>query len=735
MKYALITLLLVLTSHAQHFSTANNDKLKLSPESAGKILLGEMNCTSCHESNKNIVNKQAPNLNNLAARVRQDYIIDYLKNPQKVKPGTSMPDVLHKLPEDEKDQNAKLLALYLTKGWNLLPRPTVEPKVIKEGKDLFHSIGCVTCHSPRDKEGKETSKDAVPLGDLSKKYHLNGLSDFLFQPHKTRPSGRMPDMKLNQKEAFSIAAYLTQSPPDLKFEYFEPRLLEKGKKLFDKFNCSSCHDLDGHKSIKSKNLDALNGRDCKGPKYSFSDKQKSFIEAALKSKKPFTKAELIHQTLSSYNCYSCHERDSIGGPGIKSQFFTSTEGELAAAGRFPPPLTQIGAKLQRSWMRKVLFKGESLRDYMVTRMPQFGEKNIGHLVDLFDEVDKVPESGLTPVLTREEKKTHREAGWKLVGSEGNNCIACHNYNSHPSLGLKALDIVSTAKRLKPDWFYHYMINPSKYRPGVIMPSFWPGGQSTQKNILQGDTTEQLRAMWHYFTIGQTQRLPKGLKVPAVELKAENKVNIYRGRSSIAGYRGIAIGFPEGLNVAFDAEFMNLTAFWQGDFIQVNWRGQAPGNFSPAERATVFNKGIPFAKLNNNEKWPERALIEGKERLNPDPMFVKRHGYQFKGYYSHKKTAVLMYNYKGVSIEDKLEISEENTLQRSIEFNSPKAGSFSFKIVDYNKVKKVSERIYKINNSMIIESEQDIKIQDNKLILDMNLPEGKSSIRLKYRSSK
>jgi len=741
MKYALITLFFVLSTQAQHYSSTNNEKLKLSPESAGNILLGEMNCISCHESDKeNILTKEAPVLDNLNTRLKLDYISAYLKNPQKVKPGTSMPDVLHSLSDKEKALAAKALTNYLTKGWKL-QTPQASPKdTIKRGKELFHSIGCVACHSPRDKEGKETSKSSVPLGDLSKKYHRTGLADFLFQPHKVRPSGRMPDMKLSKKEANEISAYLTQNSQADTFGMHEPNLVQKGKELFDQFKCSSCHKLEGHKPAKSKSLAELTGIDCKGPQYSLSDKQKTNIKAALTSKKKATMVELIHQTLSTFNCYSCHERDNIGGPGDKSDFFKSTEGELAAAGRFPPTLTKIGAKLQRSWMHKVLFQGESLRHYMLTRMPQFGEKNIGHLVDLFDSVDSVPKSGITPVVKKEERKPYREAGWKLVGTEGNNCIACHNYNSHPSLGLKALDIVSTAKRLKPDWFYHYMINPTAYRPGIVMPSFWPGGNSTQKDILKGDTTEQLRAMWYYFTIGQTQRLPKGLNVPPVELKADTKVNIYRGRSTVAGFRGIAIGFPEGLNMAFDAEFMNYTSFWKGKFVQVNWRGQAPGNFSPAERHITINLGIPFATLKNNEEWPTRGKIEGKERLNPDPLFVKRHGYQFKGYYTDlndagKQYAVLMYKYKNIAIEDKLVALDKNTLKRTLELDSASEHTFSFKIVESNSIKKVSDRKFIINETLEIKTETNATHSKNKLIIPLKIQQGKQSVNIEYRSLK
>jgi hypothetical protein len=41
-------------------------------------------------------------------------------------------------------------------------------------------------------------------------------------------------------------------------------------------------------------------------------------------------------------------------------------------------------------MRKVLFDAETVRPYMHTRMPQFGEANLQHLPALFEKVDRLP---------------------------------------------------------------------------------------------------------------------------------------------------------------------------------------------------------------------------------------------------------------------------------------------------------------------------------------------------------
>lgn len=75
------------------------------------------------------------------------------------------------------------------------------------GRELFHSVGCIACHSPRGDKGEElTGQGVVKLVD-SAKYSRESLGDFLFN-HCVSPAGRMPDMKLTRPEAHALASYL-----------------------------------------------------------------------------------------------------------------------------------------------------------------------------------------------------------------------------------------------------------------------------------------------------------------------------------------------------------------------------------------------------------------------------------------------------------------------------------------------------------------------------------------------
>ena len=52
-----------------------------------------------------------------------------------------------------------------------------------------------------------------------------------------------------------------------------------------------------------------------------------------------------------------------------------------------------------------------------------------------------------------------------------------------------------------------------------------------------------------------------------------------------GKRGIGVGYPGGVNLAFDAEQMRLAMIWKGKFLDPGgvWTGQGHGTARPMER--------------------------------------------------------------------------------------------------------------------------------------------------------
>ena len=202
------------------------------PVAGGRLLLGEMNCISCHRPEpaleSHLISRQAPILDGVGQRIQRTYLRKFLGDPQAVKPGTPMPNLFAGLPEQERDAKVEALVHFLASP-NPLPQEPFDRKSIAPGKDLFNKVGCVACHGPRDDAGKQakTWPGLVPLGDLAAKYSLTSLRLFLENPLHTRPSARMPgllDAEGSQagRQLSHAATWRDESlATNLKYAYYE----------------------------------------------------------------------------------------------------------------------------------------------------------------------------------------------------------------------------------------------------------------------------------------------------------------------------------------------------------------------------------------------------------------------------------------------------------------------------------------------------------------------------------
>jgi len=201
------------------------------PTRGGDLLLGELNCISCHATDRPILKKQAPILDHVGDRARPDWIRSFLKNPQAAKPGTTMPDLLAAWPETERNDAVEALVHFLA-STGVVSEAAPSGKSIDAGKEAFHRVGCVACHAPTEPTPEENPvpppdlTTSVPLGDLAAKYSIPSLEAFLSNPLDVRPSGRMPALNLPQTDARDIANYLLRDlrlslKPILKYAYYE----------------------------------------------------------------------------------------------------------------------------------------------------------------------------------------------------------------------------------------------------------------------------------------------------------------------------------------------------------------------------------------------------------------------------------------------------------------------------------------------------------------------------------
>ncbi|HTG45431.1 MAG TPA: PA14 domain-containing protein, partial [Verrucomicrobiae bacterium] len=504
-------------------------------------------------------------------------------------------------------------------------------------------------HAPEEKRGTIQ----LTAGDHSivTTYYNNGAG-FEF-----KVSWRGPGFE-KQSVPGSVLSHYGQPMVPIDHETFavDREKAKLGRQLFASLGCASCHPMSGEgvasarraqplRELAGKTGGCLSERPGQGvPRFDFQGGQRNAIAAALRKAEFFSREanpkEQVAWTLAQLNCFACHTRDGKGGPTDARLAYFRTAGELDMGdeGRIPPHLTEVGAKLRLDWMQEVLMKHGRARPYMATRMPRFSPEAVASLPKAFETADARAENRRAPELTLRAAKFGRH----LAGAGGLSCIACHTIGSFKSLGIPAIDLAMMSQRLKYDWFARYVVDPPSLRPGTRMPSFWPAGEAVNKEILNGNTQAQIDAIWAYLSSKPESDLPPGLVQGKMELVPETEPIIYRNFIQGAGPGAIAVGYPEKVNLAFDANNIRMAMIWQGPFIDASRHrsGRGEGYEPPLGNNIVkFPEGPPFAVLQSEQDaWPSTG---GREA-----------GFKMGGYtLDEKRRPTFFYNYGGVRVEE------------------------------------------------------------------------------------
>ena len=438
------------------------------------------------------------------------------------------------------------------------------------------------------------------------------------------------------------------------------QLAAKGREVFAARGCASCHQLKlddqavaaTSQAMPLTELSKLDSG-CLGdtatpgvPSFGLTAVQKTALKAAIKKAgdkagsetKPAT---VLAESMSRFNCYACHVRDQAGGVvEARNSFFTTTMKEMGDEGRLPPNLDGVGDKLTENYLRDTLSNGATDRPYMLTTMPQFGGANVGHLLATFRDSDLKTEAKIADAELPVTKL--KAIGRQLVGAKGLSCIKCHTFGKYKATGIQSIDLQLMSRRLREDWFFRYMANPQVYRPGTRMPAPWPFGQATIRDVLDGNAERQMRAVWLYLMDADKAGVPEGLTSGSIILTADSEPRIYRNFIEGVSPRGIAVAYPEKVNLCFDADEMNLALVWENAFVDAakHWVGRGPGFQRPhGDNVLSLVRGAPFAALEN----PEASWPAGKSR---------ELGYRFGGYrFNENRQPVFHYSINDTKVTD------------------------------------------------------------------------------------
>ncbi len=594
-------------------------------ESHGLALVEQLNCLACHASDDaplqaQLASNPAPILGEIGQRARPSWIRKWIADPQAFRPGSMMPTLFHSGQLDQEELEDLTHFLVSMGGPNVESSGELSADLVNTGMVLFHTVGCFACHGALEPierlpgnrpPGPTAGKEYTPLGPLSEKTTVDQLTAFLLDPVSVRPAGRMPSLNLTELEAKALASYLIDrdrgaaEEPTLSFALDAERV-ERGRTVFASNGCANCHTLGPdrptvpstlHTSSLEQIAEATLGPDAVGgclsqspspgiPDFEITPRQVEAIAAFLRTIPNRQSDDVPHDelaaTIDRLNCLACHTMNGLGGPepAIARYFTTRGEVDMGDEGRLPPNLNDIGAKLNPHWLRAVLAEGGTARSYMGSRMPQFGRANVEGLERLFASasgVSETPDDGPSP------EAQLAIAGRHLAGSAGFNCIQCHAIAGHEATSTPGPDLASMPERLRFGYFARWLNDPKLLRPGTRMPTFFLGGESGIREHFNGDSEQQIAALWAYLSQGEHLPLPDGLPDPdSFTLEVTDEPLVFRTFMQDVGVRAIACGFPGQVHCAFDANSCKLAMVWEGRFLNAQgaWGGRGGTQTNP-----------------------------------------------------------------------------------------------------------------------------------------------------------
>lgn len=493
-----------LFSHKDEMDLVHGQQLR-----EGRVLYATLGCAHCHAlpgklSPKDCampeVEHRAPNLSGAGQRLDEAWIARWLQDPRSLRPDATMPILLH---GDQASQQAADLAGYLAslKG----DAPQADSGDAAQGEKLFGRLGCIACHHLQD-PAKEDNFGRVSLFFVRAKFQPGALKAFLQAPHKNYPWIRMPDFKLTDAEAGSLAVYLA-SQAQGKVVAPQKGDPQRGATLFRDLGCVNCHavksdDPPVHGSLAPP---AALDKGCLGadkkprvPNYRLHPDQfaalRKFLMTDGSSLTRETAAEFSLRQVAALQCSSCHRRD---GAFSRWQYVLEDEGTQP---EFLPSLSWAGQKLKPAWTVKLLLgqHDQRARPWLKARMPAFPARAETLAVGMSHEhgygIDEDPRPRHDAALA--------EIGKKLIPAMGGfNCVQCHGIGKVPPVApfeAPGINLLDASLRLRYEYYPRWMVDPPRVDITTRMPKFAADGQMTPlRDVLGGDARKQFDAIWHY----------------------------------------------------------------------------------------------------------------------------------------------------------------------------------------------------------------------------------------------
>ena len=210
---ALATALLALTNRSRsipdNLRVAAIQETNYQPAGHAGKLMNELACFSCHSINGR-GGEMAPDLSWEGSAVQRQWLMEFLKNPN-----TLRPSLIRRMPrfnlseDDDKELTDYILTVYQSPSIDpeLAPTAASSPEIVEHGRQLFYSkYACQSCHIVDTKTDK--GYIGPTLTQVGSRLTAPWVYAWLRNPQTLRPGTTEPNQNLSDDDARALTAFL-----------------------------------------------------------------------------------------------------------------------------------------------------------------------------------------------------------------------------------------------------------------------------------------------------------------------------------------------------------------------------------------------------------------------------------------------------------------------------------------------------------------------------------------------
>jgi len=588
--------------------------------SEGRQLFRQLNCTGCHILDNYPWDRNVgPALDNLTAKVSADWILTWIRDPRGWRAKTRMPNLWPKpldpaskrpIPETApeyqrwqaqmREETVAIAAYLVEHSDNPASRPgsAKDARPLKDelkdyadapgataehGKLVFESYGCQGCHARADGDTadeklpepwRSRERDHAPtLSNIASKASVEWLAYWVENPERYWHGTKMPNLRLNRKEAVSVAKYLAT------------------------LKATPAHAA----KVDKTDVDLVTD----------SAKRNERVPCTSQGDRLMTRVECGEKLIGNYGCFGCHQiagfdksapiAPELGG-FAKKDITTLDFGYALADHHLQTTETFASIKLDSPRIYR--------RDRIELKMGDYdlSAREIRALVTFLKGlVPAKPKESYNPL--KHEAYAAALAGRQLV--ETYNCRGCHVIEDRggdidgfrqaqlsADTQARAPFLTAEGQRVQPEWLFAFLREPGQYgiRPWLHPEWAWGEDVPKEKMALRMPTfalsNEDVTAIVRYFASWDGEDYPYQV-VKTKELTEEERLYTLTHMSSpdaancmschFAGEFPVARGQGELGKMA--PNLANVSRRLRPDWVK-DWLLR-PSNYLPYTKMTAF----------------------------------------------------------------------------------------------------------------------------------------------------